>query len=202
MTSDPQLPRQRSNRSVALLCAGVVAGMVGMSYAAVPLYDLFCRVTGYGGTPSVAEELAGPVLERDMIVRFDANVAGGLPWRFSPAERSVTVKVGEMGKTHYIASNQTDQAVTGTATFNVTPQKAGPYFSKIACFCFNEQTLAPGETAELPVTFFVDPQIADDPLMDDVTTITLSYTFFRVETPSAANEETVSLRTGASGEQR
>jgi len=175
--------RARGRYSITgLSLAALVVGMVGLSYAAVPLYDLFCRATGYGGTTMVATEVPNQIGEREMTVRFNANVNRGLPWRFRPVQGSVTVRVGEPTLAFYRVENTSEQTIVGTATYNVTPLKAGEYFSKIDCFCFTEQVLQPGETSELPVSFFVDPSIVDDPEMDRITTLTLSYTFFEVRT--------------------
>ena len=168
----------RNNRT-ALVLAGVVVGMVGMAYAAVPLYQLFCQVTGYGGTTQVAEAIERPVLERVIKVRFSASTHRDMPWEFRPVQLMQQPRVGEQMLAFYEARNQSDAAITGTATFNVTPHKAGAYFSKIECFCFTEQTLAPGARADMPVTYFIDPAIMDDPGLDDVREIVLSYTFFR-----------------------
>ncbi|MEL7028558.1 MAG: cytochrome c oxidase assembly protein [Pseudomonadota bacterium] len=162
----------------AAICVAVVAGMVGMSFAAVPLYDAFCRVTGFGGTTQVAEAEAAVVLEREMTIRFDASTAAQMPWDFAPDQLDQTVRVGQTGLAFYNAANPTNRPITGVATYNVTPAKAGRYFSKIDCFCFQEQTLEPGQSMLMPVAYFIDPEIADDPSLDDVTTITLSYTFF------------------------
>ena len=160
----------------------LVMGMIGVSYAAVPLYDLFCRVTGYAGTPNVAVAIPERILNRSMTVRFNADVHRGLPWDFRAAQGKVTVNVGEPVLAFYSVENTSDRAVIGTATYNVTPLKVGRYFSKIDCFCFTEQVLGPGEVANLPVSFFVDPSIMDDPEMDKIKTVTLSYTFFEVDT--------------------
>ena len=168
-----------------MLCAAFVAGMVGMAYAAVPLYDLFCRVTGYGGTTQRADQAPAETGERRFVIRFDANVAGGLPWNFQPLERSREVVVGEVAQTAYEVVNIAARATAGTASFNVTPQAAGAYFNKLECFCFSDQQLAAGERLEMPVVFFVDPAIANEPELDSITTITLSYTFFQ----SAIEEE-------------
>ena len=165
-----------------LSLAALVVGMVGLSYAAVPLYDLFCRATGYGGTTMVATEVPNLIGEREMTVRFNASVNRDLPWRFRPVQVSVTVRVGEPTLAFYRVENTSERTIVGTATYNVTPLKVGEYFSKIDCFCFTEQVLQPGEIAELPVSFFVDPSIADDPKMDRISTLTLSYTFFEVDT--------------------
>ena len=171
------------NRNVrtAMLGVGVIAAMVGLTAASVPLYDWFCRVTGYGGTTQVAGESPVEVLDRTIIVRFNADIDPGLGWRFEPVKRTVEVKIGENRLAFYEATNTTDRPLVGTATFNVTPYDAGPYFSKIDCFCFEEQPLMPGETAEMPVSFYVDPAILDDPDTAELETITLSYTFFLAE---------------------
>lgn len=174
----------KRQRLTAAACVVFLGTMVGMSYAAVPLYELFCQVTGYGGTTQVAETHADRVLERDITIRFDANVAGGLPWKFKPVERQVTLKVGETGEAAYGFTNTGEAANVGTSTFNVTPLSAGVYFNKLECFCFTEQQLAAGESVEMPVVFFIDPAIADDPELDLVNTITLSYTFFPVANPT------------------
>lgn len=170
---------RRRNLASAVFLFGTVAAMVGLSYAAVPLYKLFCQVTGFGGTTRVATTAPGAVAGHVITVRFDANVSRDMPWRFEPVETSVKVPVGENTIIYYRARNLSDKPVTGSATFNVTPYKAGPYFAKIDCFCFSEQTLAPGETAEMPVSFFIDPAILEQPDSKDVEEITLSYTFFR-----------------------
>ena len=153
--------------------------MVGLSFAFVPLYTLICQITGLGGTPQVAEVNNSVVLDREITVRFDANVDRGLPWAFAPNERSVTLRLGEERMMSYTASNMSNTPVTGISTFNVTPIKAAQYFTKIECFCFIEQTLEPGQTVDMPVTFYVDPALVDDELANDVQTITLSYTFYR-----------------------
>lgn len=171
--------KARSNARLALTLAGVVFGMVGLSFAMVPLYQLFCQVTGWGGTTQVAETLPETVSDRTIAVRFNADVNEKLPWSFGPVQREVEVKVGENRLAFYRAKNVGERPVVGTATFNVTPLKAGQYFSKVACFCFTEQKLEPGQEIDMPVSFFVDPAILDDPNLDDVKTITLSYTFFR-----------------------
>lgn len=178
------------NRNTRLLaiCGAVAVSMVGAAYAAVPLYDLFCRVTGYGGTTQVAVAAADRVLDREVTVRFDASRNGGLPWEFEPIDRAITVNVGESALAYFRATNVSDRPITGVATYNVTPFKAAPYFAKIECFCFIEQTLQPGESIDMPVLFFVDPEIESDRRADDIRTITLSYTFFEAgdETPGAA----------------
>lgn len=171
---------QRSNRRVAVACVGFFAGMVGMAYAAVPLYDLFCKVTGYGGTTQRVEQYSETVLDRDIKVRFDANVSGGLPWDFKPVERDVTIKIGETTQISYEAKNVFSRPVSGRASFNVTPQMAGAYFMKVECFCFTDTELAPGETMDMPVVFYVDPEIVNVPELKNISTITLSYTFFPI----------------------
>lgn len=167
----------RNDRTV-LACVGVVATMIGLAYASAPLYELFCRVTGFDGTPQIADEASTEVIDRVITVRFDSNTMPALPWAFQPEQRQVQIKVGENGLVFYRAQNRADRPVSGTATFNVTPEKAGPYFVKLQCFCFTEQRLEPGQSVDMPVSFYVDPAIADDPDLDDLTAITLSYTFF------------------------
>lgn len=178
MMADPLKAR---NRRVLGICLGVVLGMVGLSYASVPLYDLFCRVTGFGGTTQVATSAPTEISDRTIKVRFDASTNPQLAWRFKPKQLEMELKLGETGLAFYEATNQGAVRSWGTATFNVTPQKVGQYFSKIECFCFTEQHLEPGQSIDMPVTFFVDPRIADDPNAQDVHTITLSYTFFPLE---------------------
>jgi cytochrome c oxidase assembly protein subunit 11 len=169
-----------SHRKTAIVMTGIVVGMAALSYASVPLYQWFCQVTGYGGTTMRAEGERPAVGERRITVRFDANIGGNdLPWRFQALEKSVTLQVGEERLAFYRATNAGSYPVSGTATYNVTPHKAAIYFKKIACFCFTDQELAPGESLDMPVSFYVDPAIDSDPKLRDVTTITLSYTFFR-----------------------
>ena len=186
MSPRPDIAATRRNNRIVLACLGIVVGMGAMSYAAVPLYEAFCRVTGYGGTTQRADAAPTEVSDRLMTVRFDATTSNGLPWTFIPDQKAVTVKVGESSLAFYTAVNNSDKPITGTATFNVTPLKAGLYFSKIDCFCFEEQTLAPGEKASMPVSFFVDPEINDDKHLDEIETITLSYTFFRKQDKTAS----------------
>ena len=171
----------RRNRAVALALAGIVAGMAGMAYAAVPLYSLFCQVTGYGGTTQRVEQYSDRVLDRTITVRFDTNISGGIPWDFAPVRRDMTIKIGETAKIHYSATNAFSAPTSGRATFNVTPPLAGSYFNKVECFCFTDTTLKPGETLDMPVVFYVDPDIVDVPELKDLTTITLSYTFFPID---------------------
>jgi cytochrome c oxidase assembly protein subunit 11 len=165
-------------RMTAVMATGVIAGMLGLTAAAVPLYRLFCQVTGYGGTTQRAERAPEAVGDATIKVYFNADVAQGMPWSFAPVAREVEVRIGEQTLAFYRAHNSASQPITGTATFNVTPAKAGVYFSKIDCFCFTEQTLAADQTVDMPVSFFVDPAILDDPGARDVRSITLSYTFF------------------------
>jgi len=181
------------NNKSALVLAGVVAGMVGLAYAAVPLYQLFCQVTGYGGTTQQAEAAEGVMLtDRPVRVRFNANVNRDMPWDFEPTQLTQDILVGQQVMATYTAHNPTDKRITGTAVFNVTPFKVGEYFDKVECFCFTEQTLEPGETAEMLVTYYVDPAIMDDPYMDDVKEIVLSYTFYMAgaeDVPDMAHDE-------------
>jgi cytochrome c oxidase assembly protein subunit 11 len=174
------LKNERSNRLVAGVCLAFFGGMVGMAYAAVPLYAMFCQMTGYGGTTQRVEQYSDRVLDREITVRFDANTSS-VPWDFRPAARDVTMKIGETTQIHYTAKNLSTRPTSGRATFNVTPEMAGAYFNKVECFCFTDTTLKPGETLDMPVVFYVDPDIADVPELRDVKTITLSYTFFPIE---------------------
>lgn len=171
----------RRHLVVALAMAGIVTGMLGLSYAAVPLYQLFCQVTGYGGTTQRAEQAPDTVLNRKIEVRFDANTGRGLGWNFRPVQRTIELKIGDSALAFYRAENVSNKRITGTATFNVTPEAAGSYFSKIECFCFTEQTLEAGASVDMPVTFFVDPEIVNDPEARNIKEITLSYTFFPVK---------------------
>lgn len=166
------------NRITATAAGLVVVGMVALTAASVPLYRLFCQVTGYGGTTQRAEAAPGAAATGTVTVLFNADVAPTLPWRFRPAQRSIEVLPGEQHLAFYEAENRGSEPVVGTATFNVTPHKAGVYFQKLACFCFEQQTLEPGQRAELPVSFFVDPALLEDPATREVRQITLSYTFF------------------------
>jgi cytochrome c oxidase assembly protein subunit 11 len=166
------------------LLAGLLATtMVGVSFAAVPLYEIFCEATGFGGTPVRAAAAPGAV-EGDVGVRFDANISPTLPWKFEPVQKTVRIQPGARTQSLYRATNMTARSTTGTAVFNVTPAKAGQYFSKIECFCFSEQTLKGGQSVDMPVVFFVDPKIRTDPSTKDIDEITLSYTFYPVESPA------------------
>jgi cytochrome c oxidase assembly protein subunit 11 len=198
--SAPRIARRlapRHGRTLVMLI-GVAGGMAATAWAAVPLYDLFCRVTGYAGTPLVATSGADRVLDETVSIRFDASTAAGMPWSFRPAQNTLDVHPGETNLAFFEASNPTGRPITGHATFNVTPPIVGGYFVKIDCFCFTEQTLAPGETVSMPVTFFVDPGIADDAETRDVRTITLSYTFFETE-PDPAGDARAGLATTPAG---
>ena len=177
---------RRRNRRMAAALVAVPLAMGALAWASAPLYRLFCQVTGFGGTPGIAAEAPQAAADAPTIeIRFNADIAPDLDWRFGPVERAITVRLGEPVLAFYRAENLGHEPVIGAATFNVTPLKAGAYFSKIDCFCFTEQRLGPGESADMPVSFFVDPEIAEDPNVRDVGTITLSYTFFRAEEQSA-----------------
>lgn len=171
----------RRNTRVLVMSLGVVATMVGVSFAAVPLYQLFCQVTGFGGTTQVAEAMPDQVLDRTMRVRFVANADPALPWAFDAETREMEVRIGEPGLAFYSATNTAEQPTAGMAVYNVTPAKVGLYFSKVQCFCFDEQILSPGAEVDFPVYFFLDPAMADDPNLDDVQVVTLSYTFYASE---------------------
>jgi cytochrome c oxidase assembly protein subunit 11 len=179
MSETPQQALARRNRRTAGIAFGAVFGMVGVSFAAVPLYDLFCRVTGFNGTPMVDGRPAPGPGEQSITIRFNANTQPNLPWRFEPAQPSVVLQVGEEGIGFYHARNLSDSPATGISTYNVTPEVVGRYFHKTACFCFEEQTLAPGQVVDMPLTFWVDPRIATDPNTRGIRTITINYTFFR-----------------------
>jgi cytochrome c oxidase assembly protein subunit 11 len=196
-------PHRRRHVATAAVLFGVAAGMVGLAYASVPLYRLFCQVTGFAGTPKTEGVVASTAVgDKVVAVRFDANVNSGLPWSFKPGQRQVEVRLGEERLAHYVAVNRSDRPLTGTATFTVTPYKVAQYFSKVQCFCFEEQTLLPGQEVIMPVVFYVDPAILDDPDARDVTRITLSYTFFPVEPAAPARgtpEKVAERRPGDSG---
>jgi cytochrome c oxidase assembly protein subunit 11 len=198
MTNDPtrsELPASRKpvlpagltrDAAVAAVCGFVVVLMVGASYAAVPFYNWFCRATGFNGTTQVATAAPSSTpLERKISVRFDSNVAGGLPWKFAPEQTEIDVKIGEVVTVFYTVTNQSARTTTGQAAYNVAPLTVGAYFQKINCFCFTEQTMAPGEKREMPVVFYVDPSIVNDSDNAAVNTITLSYTFYPVRDPAA-----------------
>src|SRR5215207_7609046 len=193
MASDhgtPDIPRR--HRIVAIACGAFVMSMVGAAYAAVPLYDLFCRMTGFAGRPVVATSAPSRVIDRSFEVRFDANVNPELPWRFVPEEPSVRLRAGEVRTVQYRIVNDSARRTRGVASFNVTPEATAPYFAKVQCFCFAEQSLGPKETLELPVVFFVDPAIAPDKDLESITTITLSYTYFPAKDPATPVAEALS----------
>jgi cytochrome c oxidase assembly protein subunit 11 len=168
---------------VAACCGAVVAGMVGAAYAAVPLYNWFCRTTGFGGTTQVAERAPDHILDRTLTIRFDSNVSSGLPWKFQPEQNAIQVRIGEVATVRYKVVNEAAREIAAQAGYNVSPPTVGAYFDKINCFCFTEQRLKPGETREMTVVFYVDPSIAKDHDQDDLNTITLSYTFYRLREP-------------------
>jgi cytochrome c oxidase assembly protein subunit 11 len=193
--SDPRLGAR--NRTMALALGAFFFAMIGAAYAAVPLYQLFCQITGYGGTTQRVTQYSDRVLDRQITVRFDANTSSGLPWAFRPVKREVSMPIGETVLISYEAENLARTPTAGRATFNVTPQIAGSYFMKVECFCFTDTTLKPGEKMEMPVVFYVDPAIVDAPELKNIHTITLSYTFYpgEVAAPVAA-----AARTGAEGD--
>jgi cytochrome c oxidase assembly protein subunit 11 len=178
--------QQRRHRVVGLSMAAVAAGMVGMSFAAVPLYKLYCQVTGYGGTTQRASKPSDVVIDKTMRVRFDGNVGPNLKWEFGPLQNTIDVKVGENALIFFRATNRSDRPLTGTSTFNVTPEVAGAYFAKVQCFCFTEQRLDPGESIDMPVSFYIDPAIVNDPDGKALNLVTLSYTFYPVPEKAAA----------------
>jgi cytochrome c oxidase assembly protein subunit 11 len=184
---------QGRNRRLAGLLLGIVLAMIGLSFASVPLYRLFCQATGYGGTTQRVEAAATATVDRWVTVRFDAETQPDLPWTFRPDQASVRVKVGESQLAYYHVENLGSEPIVGTATYNVTPLKVGYYFDKTQCFCFTEQILQPGEKADLPVTFFIDPDIVKDRNLDDITTITLSYTFFRAKRQEDATKTSAAV---------
>ena len=195
--SEQRTPRQSRSRDlfVAFLCGGFVAAMVGVSYAAVPLYSWFCRTTGFGGTTQVAKSLPTHESARTITVRFDSNVAAGLPWRFEPERNTIDVRLGQVVTVYYKVTNDAARVTVGQAGYNVSPPTVGIFFEKINCFCFTTQTMRAGETRDMAVVFYVDPKLAKDSELDGVSTITLSYTFYPVREPelpvtrSAAQEK-------------
>ena len=197
-TDPPQRPKARSrDLLVAFLCGGFVALMVGVSYAAVPLYSWFCRTTGFGGTTQVAKLAPIQTSSRIVTVRFDSNVADGLPWSFAPEKNTIDVRLGQVVTVYYKVTNQAAHATVGQAGYNVSPPTVGIYFEKINCFCFTAQIMQPGETRDMAVVFYIDPKLADDSEQDRVRTITLSYTFYPAREPEAPGNEAAVL--GKSG---
>jgi cytochrome c oxidase assembly protein subunit 11 len=196
MTAPAQPPNRPLKRDmlVAGACGAVVALMVGASFAAVPFYTWFCRTTGYGGTTQVAKAAPTQALPRMLAIRFDSNVGPGLPWRFTPEQNEITVRVGEVATVHYTVVNQAARTVSAQAAYNVSPPQVGAYFTKINCFCFTRQTMRAGETREMTVVFYVDPAIAKDSDQDGLNTITLSYTFYRLADPPLAEAPRATLR--------
>jgi cytochrome c oxidase assembly protein subunit 11 len=180
----------RRDMLVAACCGAVVAGMVGAAYAAVPLYSWFCKTTGFGGTTQVAEKAPDHVLGRTLTIRFDSNVAPGLPWRFQPEQNAIQVRIGEVATIQYKVVNEAAREVAAQASYNVSPPTVGVYFNKINCFCFTEQRLKAGETRDMTVVFYVDPSIVQDRDQADLSTITLSYTFYRLREPEQPVAET------------
>lgn len=178
-------------RKTVLQTVGLVVFMGGLAWASVPFYDWFCRVTGFGGTTGVSEVASDEILEQTIKVRFDASLERNMPWQFTPMAREMELRIGETGLAFYEAYNPTDKAVAGSASYNVAPYEAGGFFTKIDCFCFQEQVLAPGERVQMPVTFYVDPEIVTDRDAKYVHTITLSYTFYKIDLPEglAANAQ-------------
>ena len=173
------------NARLAWTMVAIVGGMLGLAYAAVPLYQAFCKATGFAGTPLVAKEGERPVIARTVEVRFDSNTDANLPWRFQPVERSIKVHLGEEKLVFFRATNLSQRPIVGTATYNVTPEWTAGWFNKIQCFCFTEQLLQPGQSVDMPVLFFVDADMNKDRRYDDVRTITLSYTFYEAKTERA-----------------
>ncbi|MBN9088190.1 MAG: cytochrome c oxidase assembly protein [Reyranella sp.] len=173
------------NARIAWTLVAVVGGMLGLAYAAVPLYEAFCKATGFGGTPLVAQEGERPVIGRTVTVRFDSNVDPNLAWRFEPVQREIKVKLGEERLVFFRATNVSQRPIVGTATYNVTPERTAGWFNKIQCFCFTEQLLQPGQSVDMPVVFFVDADMDKDRRYDDIRTITLSYTFYEAKTERA-----------------
>jgi cytochrome c oxidase assembly protein subunit 11 len=173
------------NGRIAALLVGVVVTMGALAWAAVPFYSWFCKVTGYGGTPSVRAQASDTVLDEYVTVRFDANTDPGMPWEFKPVQREMKLRIGETGMAFYEAYNPTDRTIGGTASYNVAPDLAGYYFTKIQCFCFTEQVLKPHERVEMPVVFYVDPEIINDSNTERIRNITLSYTFYQTDLPDA-----------------
>lgn len=181
--------RQRGDLLVASACGAFVAVMVGAAYAAVPFYSWFCRTTGFGGTTQVASVVPSATLERKIKVRFDANVASGLPWRFEPEQGSIEARIGEVVTVNYRVVNEAARETVGVASYNVSPPTVGVYFSKINCFCFTDQRLAAGEKRDMAVVFFIDPALANDPEQKSLDAITLSYTMYPVRQPGPPQAE-------------
>jgi cytochrome c oxidase assembly protein subunit 11 len=197
MTDQKNKKKPVSQNLIALSLVGLVAAMVGLSFAAVPLYRIFCQATGYNGTPQRAAQGADKVLDRTITVRFDANADKSRPWRFEPVQKKMDVKIGETALAFFKATNTSKGPVTGSAVFNVSPEQIGSYFTKIQCFCFARQTLAAGESKEMPVTFFIDPRMVDDDSARNVTEIALSYTMYRNDDQSGVAAASQGQRSGS-----
>ena len=193
------MKRFSKNHTVVAGCVALVGAMAGLSYAAVPLYDLFCRATGYGGTPNRAEAAPGTISDRTVTIRFDTNVDPQLPWTFAPQERSVVVRVGENRLVYFHAENRASTAIVGHAAYNVAPENAARYFSKIQCFCFSEQRLEAGESVDMPVSFFVAPELLKDHRNDNLKEITLSYTFYPAANRNRAASAVAASNKGQGG---
>lgn len=189
MLRQPSTIDNRKNGRVALMSAGIAAGMLGLAFASVPLYRLFCQVTGFGGATVRAEAAPAAVSDKTITIRFDSNMSSELGWRFHPEQTVMKVKLGEQSMAFYRAENTGSEASTGQASYNVTPEIAGAYFNKMQCFCFNEQTLKAGEKVDMPVVFFVDPAILDDADARNISEITLSYTFYPAKPSEAAAKQ-------------
>jgi cytochrome c oxidase assembly protein subunit 11 len=196
-TKPDTAPTPRRDLLVAFLCGGLVASMVGLSFAAVPLYSWFCRTTGYSGTTQVAKERPTQISDRTITVRFDSNVAAGLPWRFEPERRTIDVRLGEVVTVYYSVTNLAARVTAGQAGYNVSPPTVGGYFDKINCFCFTEQTMKPHEKRQMAVVFYVDPKLAEDAEEGNLDLITLSYTFYPVSVPDqAASDNATPAKSG------
>ena len=199
MTNAPGPERKSLRRDmlIAASCGVLVAAMVGASFAAIPLYNMFCRATGFAGTTQVSRIAPKHELARELTIRFDSNVMPGLPWKFMPEQNAIKLHIGEVATVHYKVINEAARTITAQASYNVTPTTVGAYFDKINCFCFTQQTMKPGETREMTVVFYVDPKIVDDRDQDPLNTITLSYTFYRLpdaERPVAQAPDTKSSK--------
>ncbi|MCZ7596184.1 MAG: cytochrome c oxidase assembly protein [Hyphomicrobium sp.] len=197
--NDGKQPAARRHGAVAAVCSLLVLSMAGLSFAAVPLYRLYCQVTGYQGTTQRADKASAVVLDRTVKVHFDANVAAELPWKFEPMQSALNVKVGENTLAFYKATNTSDKPTVGTSVFNVTPDAVGMYFTKVQCFCFTEQRLEPGQSIEMAVSFFVDPAFATDEETQRLSELTLSYSFYPVTAPKKAEGQAAAATTSRGG---
>jgi len=186
-------PNIQGPKRTVIQLVGVVVFMGAMAWASVPFYSWFCRVTGFGGVPNIVETAGDVVLDKEITIQFDASIDRDMPWTFKPAQREMKLKIGQMALAFYEASNPTDKPVAGQASYNVTPYAAGAFFDKIECFCFTEQVLQPGETVQMPVSFFVDPAIVEDGEGKYVHTITLSYTFYQIDLPEDEQQAALTI---------